>query len=198
MCFFSVLNWSQWVFVCVQVLLGIGPDGHVASLFPNSLQLAETKKWVVPITKSPKPPSRRISLSLPCINGAAHVRISSTRWFESHVSSNASSSKSSLRIALLGLGLMKIWCKLGSRWQLLLLDRARQRCCNEYLRGQHCRVLFQPNSFDLDMESWHGLWISKQLEGFPLSTITTLKNSPSWTGVHWKRRKSPLVTKFEW
>ncbi|KAG0582417.1 hypothetical protein KC19_3G058100 [Ceratodon purpureus] len=55
------------------VLLGIGPDGHIASLFPNTLQLAETRRWVVPITKSPKPPARRISLTLPCINAAAHV-----------------------------------------------------------------------------------------------------------------------------
>lgn len=55
------------------VLLGLGPDGHIASLFPNALQLAETRRWVVPITKSPKPPARRISLTLPCINAAAHV-----------------------------------------------------------------------------------------------------------------------------
>lgn len=55
------------------VLLGLGPDGHIASLFPNTLQLAETKKWVVAITKSPKPPQKRISLTLPVINAARHV-----------------------------------------------------------------------------------------------------------------------------
>ncbi|CAK9253945.1 unnamed protein product [Sphagnum jensenii] len=55
------------------ILLGIGPDGHIASLFPNSAVMAENKRWVVPITKSPKPPPQRISLTVQCINSAAHV-----------------------------------------------------------------------------------------------------------------------------
>jgi 6-phosphogluconolactonase len=57
----------------MQILLGIGPDGHIASLFPNSAVMAENKRWVVPITKSPKPPPQRISLTVQCINSAAHV-----------------------------------------------------------------------------------------------------------------------------
>lgn len=55
------------------ILLGIGPDGHVASLFPNSLALAEEKKWVVSVQHSPKPPPERISMTLPCINAASQV-----------------------------------------------------------------------------------------------------------------------------
>ncbi|KAH7289255.1 hypothetical protein KP509_31G066600 [Ceratopteris richardii] len=55
------------------ILLGIGPDGHIASLFPNSLQLAEEREWVVAVLHSPKPPSERISMTLPCINAASHV-----------------------------------------------------------------------------------------------------------------------------
>lgn len=55
------------------VLLGIGPDGHVASLFPNSSLLAEKTRWVLPILNSPKPPTARITLSLPVINSSRHV-----------------------------------------------------------------------------------------------------------------------------
>lgn len=55
------------------ILLGIGPDGHVASLFPNSLGLAEEREWVVAVLNSPKPPPQRISMTLPFINAASHV-----------------------------------------------------------------------------------------------------------------------------
>lgn len=50
------------------ILLGLGPDGHVASLFPNRSQLAATDAWVLPIENSPKPPPERITFSLPVIN----------------------------------------------------------------------------------------------------------------------------------
>lgn len=55
------------------VLLGVGPDGHVASLFPNSAATAATHGWVLPVTNSPKPPSERITLTMPVINAARNV-----------------------------------------------------------------------------------------------------------------------------
>lgn len=55
------------------VLLGVGPDGHVASLFPNSKATAATHGWVLPVTASPKPPSERITMTLPVINAARNV-----------------------------------------------------------------------------------------------------------------------------
>jgi len=45
------------------VLLGLGEDGHIASLFPRSALLAETVRRAVVVTDSPKPPSRRITLT---------------------------------------------------------------------------------------------------------------------------------------
>jgi 6-phosphogluconolactonase len=57
------------------VLLGIGPDGHVASLFPNREQTAAKEGWVLPVSDSPKPPSERITLTLPVLNSAANVAI---------------------------------------------------------------------------------------------------------------------------
>lgn len=53
------------------VLLGLGPDGHVASLFPGFAQLHETRRSCVEVFDSPKPPSERISLTFPALNRTA-------------------------------------------------------------------------------------------------------------------------------
>ncbi|NLG34510.1 MAG: 6-phosphogluconolactonase [Lentisphaerae bacterium] len=55
------------------VVLGVGEDGHVASLFPGHRALEEDRRWVVPVRGAPKPPPDRISLTLPVINAARHV-----------------------------------------------------------------------------------------------------------------------------
>lgn len=55
------------------ILLGCGPDGHTCSLFPGHDLLREEKAWVAPETNSPKPPSRRISLTLPVVTAASAI-----------------------------------------------------------------------------------------------------------------------------
>lgn len=66
--FFGNVRWPRFDLV----FLGMGTDGHTASLFPSSSALDETAKWVAtakPVSNFPN----RITLTLPVINNAAQV-----------------------------------------------------------------------------------------------------------------------------
>jgi 6-phosphogluconolactonase len=54
------------------ILLGLGEDGHTASLYPGTVIVEEKSRWVAPVYV-PHLDSWRISLTLPAINGAAQV-----------------------------------------------------------------------------------------------------------------------------
>ena len=56
------------------LMLGIGPEGHVASLFPGMPALYDERP-VVAVRGSPKPPPTRLSLTLPSIQAAREVWI---------------------------------------------------------------------------------------------------------------------------
>nr|XP_023920940.1 probable 6-phosphogluconolactonase 4, chloroplastic [Quercus suber]POE99755.1 putative 6-phosphogluconolactonase 4, chloroplastic [Quercus suber] len=56
-------------------LLGMGPDGHVASLFPGHPLVKENEKWVTFIKDSPKPPPERITFTFPVINSSAYIAL---------------------------------------------------------------------------------------------------------------------------
>ena len=97
------------------LLLGIGPDGHVASLFPEAPSLYD-ERTVIPVRGSPKPPPTRISLSMQAINAAHEV------WLIA-----AGEEKSgAVRMALGGAGAIQVPAagvsgRVRTRW---LLDRA--------------------------------------------------------------------------
>ncbi|MFV0429154.1 MAG: 6-phosphogluconolactonase [Arachnia sp.] len=56
-------------------LLGIGIDGHVASIFPDHPSFDASSRQVIGVTNSPKPPAERISLSLERLSRSAEI------WF---------------------------------------------------------------------------------------------------------------------
>ena len=56
------------------LVLGMGPDGHTASLFPRAPALSDTEKRVVPAT-SPVPPVRRLTITPPVITSARRLAV---------------------------------------------------------------------------------------------------------------------------
>jgi 6-phosphogluconolactonase len=95
-------------------LLGLGPDGHVASIFPEHPSSYETGD-VIAVRSSPKPPPERISLTLPVINRSHEV------WFVVSGSDKAAAAK----MALLGAGPVQVPAAgvSGTHRTLWLLDR---------------------------------------------------------------------------
>ncbi len=98
------------------LLLGVGPDGHVASLFPEHPALHETERTVVGVHGSPKPPPRRISLTMPVIRGAAEVWLLAAGAEKAPAVALALSGAGEVAVPAAGAG--------GTRATLWLLDRA--------------------------------------------------------------------------
>lgn len=98
------------------LMLGVGPDGHVASLFPEKPALHETERPAVAVRGAPKPPPTRISLTLPAIRAAREV------WL---VVAGAEKAPV-VRMALTGAGPVQIPAAgaVGRARTLWLLDRA--------------------------------------------------------------------------
>lgn len=55
------------------IQLGMGPEGHVASLFPHQAALKETRRLVLAVTV-PKPPPPRLTITPPILNAARHIQ----------------------------------------------------------------------------------------------------------------------------
>ncbi|UPL16237.1 6-phosphogluconolactonase [Microbacterium galbinum] len=53
--------------------LGVGPDGHIASLFPDREEVTVTDAAALPVRNSPKPPPERVTLTRPVINTSKRV-----------------------------------------------------------------------------------------------------------------------------
>ncbi len=97
------------------LLLGIGPEGHVASLFPGMPALYDERP-VVAVRGAPKPPPVRLSMTLPSIRQAREV------WILAAGTEKAGA----VRLALSGAGPVQVPAA-GARGQqrtLFLLDRA--------------------------------------------------------------------------
>jgi 6-phosphogluconolactonase len=55
------------------LLLGLGPDGHLASLFPNAPGLSETERLVIPAEPGLEPFVERVTLTPPALRGARRI-----------------------------------------------------------------------------------------------------------------------------
>jgi 6-phosphogluconolactonase len=97
-------------------LLGMGPEGHVASVFPESPAVYETERTVVAVRNCPKPPPTRVSLTLPAIRRSAEVWIMTTGAAKAAAVAMALGGTGEVQLPVAGAR--------GQRRTLWLLDRA--------------------------------------------------------------------------
>ena len=92
------------------MLLGMGPDGHTASLFPGhpGLQVLEAPCFAV--RESPKPPPERVTLSLPVLRAARLTLLLVTGADKRASLARALAGDPSIPLALLGDGLDEVAC----------------------------------------------------------------------------------------
>jgi 6-phosphogluconolactonase len=97
-------------------MLGVGEEGHTASVFPESPAVYETERTVVAVRNCPKPPPTRLSLTLPALRRSAEVWLMTT----------GSGKAAAVAMALGGAGEVQIPAAgaRGQRRTLWLLDKA--------------------------------------------------------------------------
>ena len=56
-------------------ILGMGPEGHIDSIFPHTPAVAETERLIVGVRDCPKPPPERLTFTLPAVRSSRHVLV---------------------------------------------------------------------------------------------------------------------------
>jgi 6-phosphogluconolactonase len=97
------------------VLLGMGPDGHTASLFPGHPGLKVTEAPCFAVRESPKPPPERVTQSLPVLRAARLTLLLVTGADKRESLARALDGDESIPLALLGDGLDEVACDAAAR-----------------------------------------------------------------------------------
>jgi 6-phosphogluconolactonase len=108
------------------MLLGLGGEGHTASVFPESPAVHETERSVVAVRNCPKPPPTRVTLTLPAIRQAQDVWLMTTGEAKADAVALAASEAGEVQLPVAGAR--------GRRRTLWLIDRAAAaKLSNVYL-----------------------------------------------------------------
>jgi 6-phosphogluconolactonase len=97
-------------------MLGVGEEGHVGSVFPESPAVYETERTVVAVRNCPKPPPTRVTLTLPAIRRSAEVWLITTGAGKAAAVAMALGEAGEVQVPAAGAR--------GQRRTLWLLDRA--------------------------------------------------------------------------
>lgn len=92
------------------VLLGMGPDGHTASLFVGHPALNAAEAPCVAVRDAPKPPPERVTLTLPVLRRARHTLLLVTGADKRDALAHAVAGDAAMPVALLGDDLDEILC----------------------------------------------------------------------------------------